>query len=211
MEITLRAVRDTVADAHNMNVWLAGHSLGAAMALLAGKNMALSGTYLESFLFNPPFLSAPLEKIKDQRIKHGLRIAGSVVTAGLALAMSAKQRGAKSGSSSSDAFTALATWVPNLFVHPCDHICSEYIGYFVNRKKMEDLGVGGIERLASQHSLGGLVMSAFGKEAEPAAHLIPSARLTVNKNRVPDLKKAHALKQWWSLDLQLHTDVHLYT
>ncbi|KAL9242936.1 hypothetical protein vseg_016891 [Gypsophila vaccaria] len=192
--IAIQAVRDVVASSENRNVWLAGHSLGAAMAILAGKEMAITGKFLESFFFNPPFFSAPLEGIKDERVKHGIRIAGSVITAGLAFAMSVKNPQQKSRSV--ETFSALTSWIPNLYVHPADHICSEYIGYFKHRAKMEQLGVGAIEKLATQHSLGGLVMTAFGKEAEPG-HLLPSACLTINTAHAPDLKKAHGLQQWW--------------
>jgi len=74
------------------NIWLAGHSLGSAMAMLTRKTMAKTGIFMESFLFNPPYVSAPIEGIKDKKLKHGLRFAGSVVTAGLTIAMKAKQK-----------------------------------------------------------------------------------------------------------------------
>ncbi|PPS02987.1 hypothetical protein GOBAR_AA17669 [Gossypium barbadense] len=51
-------------------VWLTGHSLGAAMAMLAGKNMAKRGNFLEAFLFNPPYVSPPVERIKNKRVRH---------------------------------------------------------------------------------------------------------------------------------------------
>ena len=45
---------------------------------------------------------------------------------------------------------------------------------------MEEIGAGGIERLATQNTIGGLLMHAMGKESEPPLHLIPFASLTVN-------------------------------
>ncbi|ESQ38439.1 hypothetical protein EUTSA_v10028954mg [Eutrema salsugineum] len=76
-EIAIQAVRNMVASlGDGSSVWLAGHSLGASMALLTGKIIARTGVFLECFAFNPPFLSPPIEKIKDKRIKHGIRIAG---------------------------------------------------------------------------------------------------------------------------------------
>ncbi|OMP02929.1 hypothetical protein COLO4_10713 [Corchorus olitorius] len=95
-EIGMQAVRNMVASVGDSNVWLAGHSLGAAMVMLAGKTMAKQGNFLEAFLFNPPFLSAPIERIKDKKVKHGLRFAGSVITAGLALAANAKSNNLRS-------------------------------------------------------------------------------------------------------------------
>ncbi|BFG31975.1 hypothetical protein CerSpe_182490 [Prunus speciosa] len=211
-EIAMQAVRNMVAAVGDSNVWLAGHSLGSAMAMLAGKTMASTGIFLKSFLFNPPFVSAPIERIKDKRVKHGLRIAGSVITAGLTLAMKAKQQPQQRSHSEENPFTTLSAWFPSLFVNPADGICSEYIGYFEHRKKMEDIGAGAIERLATQNSLGGLLMHAMGKQPapEPPLHLIPSANLTVNLTPSRDLKEAHGIHQWWRDDLQLRSEVHKY-
>ncbi|EPS68298.1 hypothetical protein M569_06473, partial [Genlisea aurea] len=190
-EVAMQAVRHVVSSAYGGgDLWLTGHSLGAAMALLAGKTMAKDGIFLDAFLFNPPFLSAPIERIKDERVKHGIRFAGSVITAGLALALKNK---------SQSSFSGLSRWLPGLFVNPADHICSEYIGYFEHRRRMDGFGVGGIERLASQHSLGGLLLDVMGKketEEEPF-HLIPSAVLTVNRTPAQSFKEAHGIHQWW--------------
>ncbi|KAA8520959.1 hypothetical protein F0562_011632 [Nyssa sinensis] len=175
-EIAMQAVRNTVAAFGNLNICIAGHSLGAAMAMLAGKTMAKTGIFLEAFLFNPPFFSAPIERIKDKKLKHGIRIASSFLTAGLA----------------------------------ADHFCSEYIGYFEHRKKMEEIGAGGIGRLATQNSIGGLFMSAIGKESDDPLHLIPSANLTVNLTPAPDLRRAHGIHQWWRPDLHLKSKLYKY-
>ncbi|XP_019446506.1 PREDICTED: GDSL esterase/lipase At4g10955 [Lupinus angustifolius] len=204
-DIAIRAVRNMIATVGDSNVWLAGHSLGSAMAMLTGKTMAKSSMFVESFLFNPPFVSAPIERIKDEKVKHGIRFAGSVITAGLTIAMHAKQP----KDLSVDPFAALAVWVPCLFVNPSDHICSEYIGYFEHRRKMDEIGAGVIERLATQNSLGGLLMSAFGKESEPL-HLIPSASLTVNIGPTHDFKDAHGIHQWWKPHLRLERKLYTY-
>ncbi|XP_057450083.1 GDSL esterase/lipase At4g10955-like [Lotus japonicus] len=204
-EIASQAVRNMVAAVGGSNIWLAGHSLGSAIALLAGKTMAKTGIFIESFLFNPPYFSAPIERIKDNKLKHGLRFAGSVVTAGLAIAMKVKQQ----KSLSFDPFAALSAWVPSLFVNPSDPICSEYVGYFEHRRKMEEIGAGSIEKLATQNSIACLLMRGFGKECEPL-HLIPSASLTVNLSKSRDFKDAHGIQQWWKPDLHLESKVHKY-
>ncbi|XP_065633924.1 GDSL esterase/lipase At4g10955-like [Quercus suber] len=99
------------------SMWLTGHSLGSAMALLVGKNMAKIGYFLET-----------------------------VVKAGLMVSVKGrKHRKAQAY----DPFVVLSPWVPYLFVNPDDPICSEYIGYFEHRKKMEEIGVRRIERLAT--------------------------------------------------------------
>ncbi|MQM07246.1 hypothetical protein Taro_040084, partial [Colocasia esculenta] len=203
-EIAMQAVRNLLSAVGNRNVWLAGHSLGSAIATLAGKNMAKEGIFLESFLFNPPFVSAPIERIKDKKVKVGLRIASSFVTAGLTMAMKGHRE------KSEEKFAILSSWVPYLFVNPSDHICCEYIGYFQHREKMEKMGVGGIERLATQNSIGDLLLSAFGKESDPL-HLLPSADLTVNLKPSPDFKSAHGIHQWWRPDLHLQCKQYRYS
>ncbi|KAJ8764840.1 hypothetical protein K2173_010305 [Erythroxylum novogranatense] len=204
-EIAIQAVRNVVATVGESNVWLAGHSLGAAMALLAGKTMAKTGIFLQAFLFNSPFFSAPVERIKDKRVKKGIRIASSVITAGIALASKKNYQNSRSV----DPFAALSAWIPYIFVNPGDHICSEYIGYFEHRKTMDDIGIGAIEKLATQHSLGGLLMSAVGKDSEPL-HLIPSANLVVNMSPAPHFKEAHGIHQWWRPDLALQCKAYNY-
>lgn len=206
-EIAMQAVRNMVAATQENNIWLAGHSLGSAMAMLAGKNMAKMGIFLEAFLFNPPYVSAPIERIKDKKVKQGIRIASSLITAGLAVAV----KGTHQRNQFEDQFVALSTWVPSLFVNPADHICSEYIGYFKHRKKMKDIGAGGIERLATQNSIHGLFMTAMGKESEPPLHLIPSAVLTINSIPSPDFKHAHGIHQWWGPELYLKSKLYKYS
>ena len=205
-EIAMQAVRNMVAANQDKNIWLSGHSLGSAMAMLAGKNMAKTGIFLEAFLFNPPFFSAPIERIKDKKVKQGLRIASSLITAGLAVAV----KGTHQRNSFEDPFVYLSTWVPSLFVNPADHICSEYIGYFEHREKMKDIGAGGIERLATQNSIHGLFMTAMGKESEPPLHLIPSAALTINSIRSPDFVGAHGIHQWWGPDSHFKFKLYRY-
>ncbi|XP_028757755.1 GDSL esterase/lipase At4g10955-like isoform X2 [Neltuma alba] len=205
-EIAIQAVRNMVASANDSNIWLSGHSLGSAMAMLCGKTMAKTGKLLESFLFNPPYVAAPIERIKDKKLKHGIRFAGSVITAGLTIAMKVKQP----RNLTFDSFAALSSWVPCLFVNPSDHICSEYVGYFEHRRRMQEIGAGGIERLASQNSLTGLLMSASGKESSEPLHLIPSANLTVNVTPSRDFKEAHGIHQWWQPDLHLESKFYKY-
>lgn len=208
-EIAIQAVRNLVSgQPSKSNIWLTGHSLGSAMALLAGKKMAKSGVFLDSYLFNPPFFSAPLENIKDQNIKHGIRIASSFLTAGLAVAAQIKNANQQRNKMPEDSFLALTGWVPCLYVNPGDHICSEYIGYFEHRKKMEEIGAGGIEKLATQHSISGVFLNAIGKESHEPLHLLPSASLTINLTPAVDFKDAHGIHQWWVRDQKLETRVY---
>ncbi|ONK69155.1 uncharacterized protein A4U43_C05F19920 [Asparagus officinalis] len=203
-EIAMQAVQNLVSHVGgDTNIWLAGHSLGSAIALLAGKSMVKSGVLLETYLFNPPFVSAPIEKIKSERVKNGMRIAGSYFTA--KVAASVKGQRVKS----EEYFAILSSWVPYIFVNKEDNICSGYVGYFENRKKMEDRGAGEIGRLATQNSVRDVLLSAIGKECEPL-HILPSARVTVNLSGTSDFKTAHGIHQWWRTDAHLQSQEYFF-
>eukprot|EP00252_Welwitschia_mirabilis_P025641 TRINITY_DN8105_c0_g1_i1.p1 TRINITY_DN8105_c0_g1~~TRINITY_DN8105_c0_g1_i1.p1 ORF type:complete len:366 (+),score=-31.58 TRINITY_DN8105_c0_g1_i1:59-1099(+) len=180
-------------------VILTGHSMGAALALLAGRQMAEErGLRIETHLFNPPFVSAPVDRIRDERVKHGLHLAGNVVAAGLALALKGKRGVAESDRS----YFCLAEWVPSLYLNPRDDVCAGYIAYYRNHRFLHRIGAGRVSELAAQHSIGGLVLSACGVEAK-APHLIPSARLVVSLEAAPDLMRAHGIHQWLSPGLRV--------
>ncbi|XP_057249500.1 GDSL esterase/lipase At4g10955-like isoform X2 [Beta vulgaris subsp. vulgaris] len=191
-----QAIQGIISKVGPNNVWLAGHSLGAAIALQAGKDMAKRGCYIETYLFNPPYLCVPIEKLSDPTLKNGVRIARSVLNAGLALAFN----GTKISSTTHeqrDPFTTLSCWTPYLFLNPKDPICCEYIGYFEHREKMEEWGVGRIERIATKSSAVSILSGALGGDGE-ALHLIPSAFVTKNVIvKEQNFMAAHGLLQWW--------------
>ncbi|CAJ2650748.1 unnamed protein product [Trifolium pratense] len=207
-KIATEAVRKTVLDrvgGNGSKIWLAGHSLGSSIALHAGKTMAKSGIFIESFLFNPPFPSAPIDQmINNEKVKHGIRLVGSVVKVGFGITMNSDKR-----KSAYQSFSGLSAWIPHLFVNPSDYICSEYVGYFEHRIEMEKNGAGSFEKRATQISVSCQMRRAFGKESEPL-HLIPSANLTVNLTPEKNCIKAHGIDQWWKQDLELESKLHKY-
>eukprot|EP01018_Ginkgo_biloba_P001721 Gb_28092 [translate_table: standard] len=196
-ESALNALRKCIARHGRDGVWIAGHSLGASLALLAGRELCGGGFHIETHLFNPPFASAPLERIKNEKIKLGIHVAHSLVATGLAVAVKDNRTRAEAN----NAFLALRDWIPNLYVNPSDHICSGYVGYFGNRQRMHDMGAGRIANVSAQHSINDAILSALGKESK-ASHLIPSARLTVSLRPSVDFKRDHGIHQWWSPLLQ---------
>ncbi|TYI85532.1 hypothetical protein E1A91_D04G002600v1 [Gossypium mustelinum] len=176
----MQAAESLFSVYRNSSIWLTGHSLGSAISLL-------------------------IEGIKSERLKHGIRFTSSVVKAGLAFAV----KGRNLRHEQNDPFTSLSSWRPYLFVNPSDLICSGYIGYFEHRKKMEEIGAGKIERVATQV---GSLLSGSGlqrSESEPL-HLIPSAHLTINLRHSPDFKHAHGIHQWWDNGFIGLSELHEY-
>lgn len=189
----INSVKNMVSHTSAENIWLAGHSLGSSIAMLVGRRMAIEeATYIETYLFNPPFITVPLENFKPKMLKHGLKILGSAFKAGLVVALN--------GTHNDKDFVALCPWKPYLFVNGNDPICSEYIGYFEHRKNMMEFGAGKIERLAMQNSARSLLLGVMGEESE-ALHLLPSAHLIVNTRPTHDWLEAHGVQQWWKPDI----------
>ncbi|KAF3623335.1 GDSL esterase/lipase [Capsicum annuum] len=206
--IGFQAVQNIVQNHGASDIWLAGHSLGSSIALLIGRDMVKMGIHLEAYLFNPPFTSLPIEKItKNAKLKHGIRIAHSVLTAGLAGALNNHKPKALH---KSDSFTLLSSWVPYLFVNPSDPICAEYIGYFEHREKMVAIGAGEIGRIATQNSIRNIIANATGKDQTEPSHLIPSAFVTINLSPSPDFKRAHGIHQWWKPDIQCNYKMYQF-
>ncbi|KAF5960062.1 hypothetical protein HYC85_001271 [Camellia sinensis] len=199
-QVAMQAVQDMVAIAGVANIWLVGHSLGSAIALLAGKNMVKIGCFVETYLFNPPFPSALIEEIKNEKLKHRIRFTNSVVTAGIAVAVNCHHQSPQKD----DSFSVLSGWIPYLFVNPSDPICYEYIWYFEHRLKMMKVCDGSLGRLATQNSVGSLLS---GSEL---AHLIPSAYLTINLSPSEGFKKAHEIHQWWKPNMQCQFRLHQF-
>ncbi|KAL9682638.1 hypothetical protein QQ045_014440 [Rhodiola kirilowii] len=90
-QLAMQAVKNTLSYAEAGNLWIAGHSLGSAIGMLVGKNIAKSGISIESYFFNPPFISAPLEKISNEKVKHGILFTHNVIKAGVAVAVKGPQ------------------------------------------------------------------------------------------------------------------------
>ncbi|XP_009803949.1 GDSL esterase/lipase At4g10955-like [Nicotiana tabacum] len=203
--IASQVVESTVNNNAASDIWLAGHSLGSAIALTIGRDMVIErGIHLETYLFNQPFVSLPIEKIKNEKLKHGVRFTHSVVKAGLAVVVKIQK---PERPHKNDHFTILSAWVPYLFVNPSDPICSEYVGYFEHREKMIAIGAGKIERIATQNSIRSIISTAIGKESVPS-HLLPSAFVSVNSSPSPDFNRAHGIDQWWKPDLQCNCKLY---
>ncbi|XP_058201276.1 GDSL esterase/lipase At4g10955-like [Rhododendron vialii] len=198
--LAMQAVRDTVSIAGAANMRLAGHSLGSAMALLAGKNMAKMGFYMETYLFNPPFIAVQIEMMTNTQIlKHGVRVTRSVMTAGVAIALDGLHQRPCMG----DWFAMLSGWVPYLFVNPSDPISTGYVGYFGHREWMAENGAAAaaIESLATRNTISG---------ASQPLHLLPSAYLTTNVRPGQDFRHSHGLEQWWTPNIQCQSKLHQY-
>jgi pimeloyl-ACP methyl ester carboxylesterase len=169
------------------NVWIAGHSLGAAIAMLVGRQMAEDGYLLEAHLFNPPFpslFSALPQKIKSNLGKIRQFLLNYAGANGKPAVRSMDER---SLSESERAFFALHGWFPCIYVNQNDNISAGYVDYFDQTQVMP---------VSIKHML----LSAIGIDSK-VAHFIPSATLTLNSVPATDLANAHRIDQWLAPEL----------
>uniref|UniRef100_A0ACD5UEG3 Uncharacterized protein n=1 Tax=Avena sativa TaxID=4498 RepID=A0ACD5UEG3_AVESA len=204
-----RAVDTLLATIDSSAVWLAGHSLGASLALEVGRTMmAERGISLSTFLFNPPHVSsAPaINKILPcEGLRKELYAKSALVKAGLGMVLSPHRKKMEG------LFERLSSWAPNLYVHDRDIICQGFIDYFEQRQQLE-------ERCKSATTLSyrDMLFSALGKEKE-RPHLLPSATLWKNStmdrgaNLIQQSLAAHELQQWWKPDADLRLIATCYS
>ncbi|XP_057870567.2 GDSL esterase/lipase At4g10955 [Cryptomeria japonica] len=183
VEEALRVTREMVKRCGAQNVCLAGHSLGAAVALKVSRIMAEEESiFLDTHLFNPPFFS--LISVRDQKLGifiHRIR----AMAAGCLTQSAAETRAA---------FLALQKWCPNLYVNVFDPVSSNYLHYF--RARLTN---------SAHSSIVYWIMRSLGKSPEPH-HLLPSANLFINDGGRKEFRFSHGLYQWWSEDTELKTE-----
>ncbi|KAJ4900460.1 Lipase class 3-related protein [Raphanus sativus] len=179
-------------NAETESVWLAGHSLGAGIALLAGKKMARSGSPLKTYAFNPPHSDLLVEQLLDnEMIKVKAKIFRNFIrTSAVSLLHLQSQE--------DDPRTR--AWTPYLYVNPADPICLAYTHDF-RHKSEPTIGESKLESDAVKISVRS---ELFGRRRTPSSpsdfpgepiQLLSSADMTVNKTA--SIREAHRLKQWW--------------
>ncbi|XP_074284472.1 GDSL esterase/lipase At4g10955-like [Silene latifolia] len=191
-QTSLERVQEKIEQVGAENVWLAGHSLGAAIALQIGKTMAKQGLPIDSYLYNPPDLSYFSGTITKPVV--GMTVMLSciffpVVILGFSLLL---LKNTILNIHQSGSFMKLCEWKPSLFVNQNDPICRGYIEYFKLRKTMKKLG------------LCGILITGGGRCDQP--HFIPTAQLVKNVNpEIVRFKLAHGIRQWWDPVLNLES------
>ncbi|CAN7024281.1 unnamed protein product, partial [Brassica oleracea var. botrytis] len=207
----IQATETVLETTETSSVWLAGHSLGAGIALMVGKTMTKRGFPLKTYAFSPPILSFPLEKLLDiDVVKHLFRFAESLIKGTVAVLAHLQTQ---------EHDPRIAAWTPYLYVNPSDTICSESIGLLKYKKIMAYVGLGKFESLGAAISLRCLVL---GVESGEPIQLLSSADMTVNMNKSDvdttnvlkkpwyKLKRAHGLEQWWEPNPALRANWESY-
>ncbi|KAL3754192.1 hypothetical protein ACJRO7_001441 [Eucalyptus globulus] len=199
----LKVVEHLLHSVRPASVWLAGHALGAAILVLVGKKMARKNFPLKTYLFNPPFVTLPLGRIKYRNLRDKLMILARLFIA----ATTATLNPPINVFQGQDEFKLLSSWEPNLYVNPEDDLCSGYISYFELRTLMQSIGAGKIEMIAMQNSL--INLARKDPEAD-TVDTLPTACLTTNLCPSPDFGMAHGIQQWWDHRTQCQSVIHRF-
>ncbi|KAJ3695055.1 hypothetical protein LUZ60_000432 [Juncus effusus] len=206
----IEKVQMLVDEVGPSNVWLTGHSLGAAMATVIGKYMLKEkDTKLNTFLFNPPFGKIPLDIIPliSDKVKKKMHGINTCLKAAKALV----SEGSREKSHDINDVAKLSSWIPNIFVHSNDPICMDYINHFKRIKDLVNCRDSLLTKLFASTSTREK-LSDVASEGVELSHILPSASLWINKqamdpkkhrNPVDDLFEPHKIYHWWQPDLQL--------
>ncbi|KAL6657932.1 hypothetical protein ACP70R_005712 [Stipagrostis hirtigluma subsp. patula] len=186
------------------DVWLAGHSLGASIALDVGRGLASRrGCYLPAFLFNPPHVSlapaADMLRMAEEARNH-LYIIGDVLKH--ALGKTTPLRSHKRRKLA--LFEQLSAWVPELYVHERDIICKGFADYFEQRQQVQEL-LPRVARSAAALSWRDMMWRTVFRKEKERPHLLPSAVLWKNSSSDGD---THELRQWWQPGLNLSSKLY---
>ncbi|GLJ13098.1 hypothetical protein SUGI_0205140 [Cryptomeria japonica] len=199
----------------SQNIWLAGHSLGAAIALVVARKLGREERHnLEAHIFNPPFFSPTFPQLKlFEKIGKILvatckaspslhftqldKVFKSIQGTSEALAVSMGLKDEKKLLELYGDFLAVSNWTPNIYVSQKDPICCSYIHYFEVWK-----GIYGKKSHLVHESMKYLFCFEVAKKKTPW-HLVPSAKVVIAVGHL--FHNHHGICQWWSKDLKIQS------
>eukprot|EP01018_Ginkgo_biloba_P025853 Gb_27526 [translate_table: standard] len=193
----LEAVKVAVSKHGSAKVCMAGHSLGAGLALQVGKALAEEGICVEAHLFNPPSLSLGMglrsigEKVEflwNMVLKGAVDMARAILPSRDANSNDTIDE--KRQEDRSKACEELRKWVPHLYVNNSDYICC-YYNDIVSKENRKNCNDGDKDESLQQKK-------HINSEVN---HL--AAKLFVMSKGPRKFLEAHGLQQWWSSDSEL--------
>jgi hypothetical protein len=191
--------RNTHGGSNEM-ICIAGHSLGAAIALKVGIELKTRETSIDTHLFNPPMLtfasmltwkflpgkSSPIINTKDDAdVVHRRKSSGVGALLQTALVNVLKPEVL---SKEWNEFEKLNDWSPHFYLNPSDLICLQYLKYYRKRH--------GNATLANVVDPQVVITRLFGQKAKYLRNVVPSADLYISHKFKRNPLLAHSLKQW---------------
>ncbi|KAG0599192.1 hypothetical protein M758_12G134900 [Ceratodon purpureus] len=186
-----KVVEDLVEQYGHTKVSIAGHSLGAAFALLVGKVLAKAKKPIDAFLFNPPCPSVDIICSRYiRKLEMGCR--AMILTILLLLCNFSIELEDRLLFVRED-FRSAKKWTPHLFLNKGDLINVGYINQLIDNLARGDTGfMARLSKWVAPHTL----LSLITRKASPK-HLLPSAKYTIADSYGCDPLKNHAVEQWY--------------
>lgn len=218
----------TMQDGGVNRVWIAGHSLGAMIAFMATRELALQNStplVLHPHLFNLPYsslfgiassvcrdisktLDRGMEKVFTQgipKLDKARELVTSIVRESIYIIAEAVDSEYNESMREESAKLKERKYFPYLYLNPNDLICRKYIAHFgVSEDPGQSTGeLPAVE--ARAHSLSSSVLRCLGVDAK-ALNRVTHARVIINHwGKGP--KQAHKLHQWFlypTVDAQVY-------
>ena len=184
----------------NEMICIAGHSLGAAIALKVGIELKNRQTSIDTHLFNPPMLtfasmltwkflpgkSTPIINTKDDAdVVHHRKSSrvGDLLQTALVNVWKPEAL-----SKEWNEFEKLHDWSPHFYLNPSDLICLQYLKYYRKRH--------GNTTLVNVVDPQVVITRLFGQKAKYLRNVVPSADLYISHKFKRNPLLAHSLKQW---------------
>ncbi|XP_024382415.1 GDSL esterase/lipase At4g10955 [Physcomitrium patens] len=195
VEIILEVVKDFRNQNPNGKICIAGHSLGAAIALIVGGLLhSAHDIKIDTHLFNPPLMTV-VDVINGKAIpkpKAPENVEGDDLVPALEVKFSQLKdllvRNKSALHNEWEQFKKLQNWVPHFYLNPGDAICYQYIKFYRQGRCVENP----TDLISPQAVLSGL----FTPNAKYFNDAVPSADVYVSTWKQEKRRLAHSLRQW---------------
>lgn len=212
-DLILKVVNDFLDQGRSQDqICMAGHSLGAGIALLIGKHLVSAhDIHIDTHLFNPPLLTlatiATGEFLPGKRVQRLLDATVRRLVRKLYDEMEASGVGTLHHNDPMDSveaeekldaewkeFKKLRNWIPHFYLNPSDIICLQYIRYY--EKQHEMATEENVEKSKQARITRRVFKKWFGKDVNIISNVVPSADVWISRQYKTNLLLAHSLKQW---------------
>ncbi|XP_024388410.1 GDSL esterase/lipase At4g10955 [Physcomitrium patens] len=195
VELILQVVEKFRKEKPNGEICMAGHSLGAAIALIVGGFLySTHGINIDTHLFNPPLMTLVdvLSGGAFPRPTAPANFEGADHVPELEVGFT-QLKDALVGNQSAvhnewEQFQKLQHWVPHFYLNPGDPFCYRYIEFYKPGKRVRTPR----DVISPQGVLSGL----FTPNATYFKNVVPSADVHVSTWKKESLRLAHSLRQW---------------
>jgi hypothetical protein len=202
--VILKVVRDFLRGGGRQDqICMAGHSLGAGIALLVGKDLASEHDILiDTHLFNPPLLTLTsfatgefLPGSKSQALLDAtIRSWASKLFDGAGVSNAVDPARERKLDAEWERFKKLRDWIPHFYLNPRDLVCLQYVHYYGKQHQMATKE--NVDKSRQARITRRVFKRWLQFDVNFISNVVPSADVWISRQYRLNLVKAHSLKQW---------------